>query len=154
MMRWLAAAGAAVLLIIAAVSFLSADRGRAALPAPPPEAERAETAALPAPIEAKAAPTPQQREARRLARYDRDKNGAVSVEEYLRSRQRAFAKLDTDGDGKMSFAEYSAKSAAKFDGADKDKSRTLSAVEFAATAVVRKPARAAAPCPPTAEADD
>ncbi len=150
MMRWLAAGAAGVLLVVAAISFLSVNRGQA-LPAPPAEATSAD--ATPPPVAMPAAiQTPEQREAKRLSRYDRDKDGAVSREEYLRSRQRAYAKLDLDGDGKLSFAEYAAKTVAKFDGADKDKSGALSGAEFATTAVVRKAARKEA-CPPTAEAD-
>jgi hypothetical protein len=74
------------------------------------------------------APAPD-REAKRLARYDCDKDGAVSRDEHLRSRQRAFAKLDGDGDRKLSFEEYTVKTAAKFGTAD----------EFVTTAVKRKP---------------
>lgn len=152
MLRWLAAGAAAVLLVVAAISFLSTDKGEA-LPAPPAETAVAGAAApLPAAIP-QAIQTPEQREAKRLSRYDRDRDGAVSREEYLRSRQRAFAKLDLDGDGRLDFAEYAVKTAAKFDVADRDRNGALSGSEFATTAATRKSPAKAAACPPTAEAD-
>lgn len=91
------------------------------------------------------------REARRFARYDADRNGAVSRDEYLLARRKAYARLDLDGDGKLSFDEYAAKAARKFADADKDRTGALNAQEFEATRVVRKnPPRAN--CPPGLQA--
>lgn len=150
MRQWLALGTSAMLLVAAAGFFLSVDRGEA-LPAPPPApvVDAAETP--PSPPEA--VRTPEDREARRLARYDRDKDGAVSRDEFLRARERAFAKLDSNGDGRLSFDEYAVKTIDKFGGADKDRSGTLSDEEFATTAVKRKP-RAKAVCPPEKEEAD
>lgn len=151
MRRWLALGVSAVLLIAAAGFFFSVDRGEA-LPAPPPALATSDPAgASESPPEA--VRPPQDREAKRLARYDRDKDGAVSRDEFLRARQRTFTKLDANGDGRLSFDEYAVKSVAKFAGADKDRSGLLSDEEFATTAVKRKP-KAKPVCPPEKEEAD
>ncbi len=95
------------------------------------------------------------REERRFNRYDKDRDGRVSQEEYLASRRKAYAKLDTNGDGRLSFDEWAAKITGKFAKADADASKTLSRSEFATTAVKRKvqPKPSCAPAP-TAEDDD
>ena len=155
MLRWLAAAGAVVLVAAAILMFHSSRAAtNLSLPSAPTGSEAArpvEASAVPLPVAAETV-TPEDREAKRLARYDKDKDGLVSRDEYLALRHKAFAKLDTDGDGKLSFAEYSVKAVAKFDDADKDKSGKLSATEFARTAPVRKARKVV--CPPTAEADN
>ncbi|MDO9488815.1 MAG: histidine kinase [Sphingomonadaceae bacterium] len=134
----------------AIVVFASADNDPA-LPPPPPNAGFRVTPAAAQTLEPPVAERPEvDREARRLARYDRDKDGSVSRAEYLTSRQKAFAKLDVNGDGRLAFEEYAVKTIDKFDGADSDDSGRLTAAEFATTAVKRKPARPN--CPP-AEAD-
>jgi cytoskeletal protein RodZ len=91
------------------------------------------------------------REERRFSRYDRDKNGAVGLDEYTKLRRTNFNKLDVNGDGRLSFDEYAATSITRFRKADADRSGALVPVEFAATRIARKPARTAR-CPPaTAE---
>ena len=98
--------------------------------------------------------TPADREARRFNRYDKDRDGAVTREEYFVSRQKAYARLDLDGDGKLSFAEYSAKAAKKFMTADLNRDQQLGAAEFASTAVKRR-VRTAPECPVVAgDGDD
>jgi len=92
------------------------------------------------------------REEKRFARYDRDRNGAVSRDEFLNARRRAFAKLDTDGDGRLSFEEYAVKGTKRFADADADRDGRLGAPEFATTRVVRK-ARPDPRCPPAAPRD-
>jgi hypothetical protein len=82
--------------------------------------------------------TPEQREARRFSRYDRDNDAAISRTEYLASRQKAFAKLDADADGKLSFDEYATITIKKFSTADRDADGTLDAGEFASTAPKRR----------------
>lgn len=91
--------------------------------------------------------TPKTREEKRFGRYDKDRDGAITRDEYLLSRRKAYAKLDRDGDGRLSFDEWSARTTAKFAAADRDKSGAMNAAEFATTAVKRRPARRA-PCPP------
>ena len=81
---------------------------------------------------------PEQREARRFSRYDRDNDAAISRTEYLASRQKAFAKLDADADGKLSFDEYATITIKKFSTADRDADGTLDAGEFASTAPKRR----------------
>ena len=97
--------------------------------------------------------TPEQREARRFNRYDKDRDGNITKEEYFTTRRKAFAKLDTDGDGKLSFDEYAAKASKKFTTADADRDGRLVAAEFATTAVKRR-ARAVNCPPPSHEAVD
>ena len=106
--------------------------------APMQEGEPADAPALP---EA----TPKTREKKRFGRYDKDRNGSITREEYLASRRKAYAKLDRDGDGRLSFDEWAVRAATKFAGADRDKSGAMNAAEFATTAVKRRPARR---CPP------
>jgi hypothetical protein len=91
-----------------------------------------------------------QREARRLARADKDDDGRVSRAEFLANRRKAFDKADRNRDGRLDFEEYAAATATKFARADRNADGQLSAGEFATTAVRRK-ARAACACPAPAE---
>lgn len=87
------------------------------------------------------------KEARRFDRYDTDRNGRVTPNEYLASRRKAYMKLDTNGDGRLSFEEYTVKAQAKFAKADHDRSGALDRGEFATTKAVRKQ-RPVRPCAP------
>ncbi|NIJ08300.1 hypothetical protein FHS31_001917 [Sphingomonas vulcanisoli] len=78
------------------------------------------------------------REEKRFSRYDHDKDGKVSRDEFLAARHKAFTKLDVNGDGKLSFDEYAVKTEDRFADADKDKSGALDAAEFATTKIQRK----------------
>jgi hypothetical protein len=147
MWRYLVGAVAALMLAGAGVLLFGARaRTEAVLPAQPVAGEVAEQAdsALPA---AMPEASPKTREEKRFGRYDKDRDGTVTRDEYLASRKKAYAKLDVDRDGKLSFEEWSVKTLAKFASADRDKSGAMSAGEFATTAVVRK-ARAVVKCPP------
>ena len=90
---------------------------------------------------------PATREQKRFNRYDKDRDGKITRDEYLASRRKAFAKLDANHDGRLSFEEWGIKTATKFDTADRDKSGAMSATEFATTAVKRK-AKPRLKCPP------
>jgi Ca2+-binding EF-hand superfamily protein len=81
---------------------------------------------------------PETREQKRFDRYDKDRDGGVTRDEYLASRRKAFAKLDRDGNGALSFDEWAVKAEAKFADADRDKSGVMDQAEFATTAVKRK----------------
>ena len=148
MRRWIA--GAVAVLLLAGGAWLWSRPGNSgmALAAPtdagrtiPPDAE---AAALVAPVSGL---TPADKEARRFNRYDKDRDGEITRDEYLASRRKAYAKLDLDGDGKLSFDEYTARAAKKFATADTSRDAALNPVEFATTAVVRR-ARTAVSCPP------
>ena len=91
------------------------------------------------------------REQKRFDRYDKDRDGKVTRDEYLLARHKAFAKLDTNHDGQLGFDEWAIKAETKFAGADGDRSGVLTPAEFAATAVKRKPARRLK-CPPGSQA--
>jgi hypothetical protein len=156
MWRYLAGGVAALAMAGAGVLLFGRPSAPAALPAAPAEAAAGQESAAPLPDRVPEA-SPRTREQKRFGRYDKDKDGAVSREEYLASRRKAYAKLDTNRDGQLSFDEWAAKTSAKFAAADADKSGSMTAAEFATTAVKRKPARRAAPCPPaptSAEAEE
>lgn len=139
-MRRFLALGVALLALVAAGFLWTRDRpvAVAAVALPVAEADEPEVA-LVAPV---SSVTPEQREARRFARYDKDKDGRVEREEYLATRKKAFARLDADGDGRLGFDEYAAATVKKFGRADRDGDGGLAAEEFVATAAKRaqKPA--------------
>lgn len=149
MWRWIAGGAAVVLAAIAALLLTS---GRSQSDAQPilPSAQTsspdqaAASGGLPASVPEA---TERTREQKRFDRYDKDRNGAVTREEYLVQRRKAYAKLDTNHDGVLSFEEYAVKTTAKFAVADADKSGAMNPAEFVTTAVKRKPTRRA-PCPP------
>ncbi len=91
-----------------------------------------------------------EREARRLARYDKDDDGAVSRTEFLGNRRKSFEKADRNRDGRLDFEEYAVATATKFARADRNADGALTAREFATTATKRK-AKAACVCPQPAE---
>lgn len=104
------------------------------LPSPPP----ATASPVPAmvaqrPIVAPEA-TAKSREQKRFDRADKNKDGAILLDELLQPRRKGFAKLDKDGDGKLSFTEWAHSTIEKFKGADKDRSGGLTRSEYATTA--------------------
>jgi len=107
-------------------------------------------AAEPAVLADPPAATEKTREEKRFARYDKDKDGKVSREEFLASRRKAYAKLDANGDGRLSFEEWSIKTTDRFAKADADRDATLTGAEFVTTRVARK-ATKANPCIPESE---
>lgn len=149
MWRYLLGGAAALLMMTAGVLWFNAraKSGTPPLLAAAPVATRSAATtgddALPASVPEA---TDETREQKRFARYDKNRDGIVSREEYLASRRKAFAKLDTNHDGQLSFDEWSAKTIAKFTAADHDRSGGMTPAEFAATA----PKRSAHPrkCPP------
>lgn len=78
--------------------------------------------------------TPQEREARRFSRADKNKDGKIEFAELLDPRRRAFAKLDTNHDGQLSFEEWAVKTITKIQTADADHNGWLSDAEYATTA--------------------
>lgn len=91
------------------------------------------------------AATAKTREEKRFGRYDKDKNGAITREEYLASRRKAYAKLDINHDGMLSFDEWATKTTTKFADADTNHDGAMSRTEFATTAP-KKSARAKPKC--------
>lgn len=152
MWRYLAGAVAALLLAAAGL-FLFNARGSRQTPALSlPFAAQASPAAaqadpLPDTVPEASAKT---REEKRFGRYDKDKNGSITREEYLANRRKAFARLDLNHDGSLGFDEWAAKTEAKFATADGDRNGQLTPAEFATTAVKRKaPSRPRCACPQT-----
>lgn len=145
--------GAAALLLALAGMFLF--RGSAASeaklpPAPPAQAKAATDEPLPA--EAPRA-SERTREQKRFDRYDKDRNEAISREELLAPRRKAWAKLDKNGDGKLSFEEWAVRSVTRFAEADRDRSGAMSRAEFATTAPKRRATPRCA-CPPATRPAD
>jgi len=145
---WRYVAWGAALLALAGAAVLVIGRARSgdAPLLPNARATIAGSTASPLPAAAPEA-SPATREERRFGRYDKDRDGAVTREEYLANRRKAFAKLDVDHDGTLSFDEWSTKAIVRFAGADRDKSGAMTPAEFATTAVKRS-TRRPAPCPP------
>lgn len=145
-MRRLMASVLAFVALLAAGFVWTRDRPVAvAQPAPPPPV--AEAVAGPPPIKAPRADiTPEQREARRFNRYDKNKDDRIDAAEYLANRRKAFARADVNSDGRLDFDEYAVATARKFTKADRDGDRVLARTEFATTAIKRRPSLKALPC--------
>lgn len=148
MWRYLAYGAAAALMIAAGwILFNGRARTESALPAQPRALVAQQDEAGGGLPDSVPEATPKTREEKRFGRYDKDRDGAITREEYLASRRKAYAKLDGNGDGRLSFDEWAIKTTTKFAGADRDKSGAMTATEFVATA----PKRSSAPrrdCPP------
>jgi EF hand len=145
MLRFGAGVLSALLLVAAGLFFWRGEDGiRAAVPSAPVADETAYGLAdLPQPATAPA----KSKEEKRFNRYDKDKSGSISGEEYLTSRRKAYAKMDVNGDGVLQFSEYAVKTSTKFGKADGDRSGSLTRAEFATTRPIRK-ARPKPDCPP------
>lgn len=155
MWRYFVGVGAALVLGVAGLFLL---RGSAASPVKLPAAPAAHAAVVAAegtlPEEAPSA-SAKTREQKRFDRYDKDRNDAVTRDEYLLSRRKAYAKLDANHDGRLDFDEWAAKTTTKFAGADADKSGTLTRTEFLATAPkARAGAKPRCVCPAVPVKDD
>lgn len=151
MWRYLAGGAAALAMAGAGLlAFGGAARPGPVLPARPEQAASVqETVAAPARLpEATPETREEKREEKRFGRYDKDEDGAITREEYLANRRKAYVRLDRDGDGQLSFDEWAARTTTKFAAADRDRSGSMSAAEFATTAVKRRPAPRRANCPP------
>lgn len=158
MWRYLAAGGALLAICGAAALLMFGAVTHSAAPMPEQPVQRM-TADTTADATADDASVPEAsaktREEKRFGRYDKDRDGKVTRDEYLASRRKAFAKLDVNGDGRLDFEEWASKASAKFAAADRDKSGAMTPAEFATTAAKRKP-HGLAKCPPSAApaADD
>ena len=145
MWRYLAGGAAALAMAGAGALVFGGHVARAPL-LPSQPAALAGQQATPLPDAAPEA-TARTREQKRFDRYDKDRDGQVTREEYLMQRRKAFAKLDTNHDGQLSFDEWAIKASTKFAAADADKSGAMDTSEFATTAVKRK-APSRVKCPP------
>lgn len=150
MSRYLLGMGMALLVVAGLFWWKGLARADRPLP-PPPDAPSLLLTSRPLP-EPPAAPE-RSREEKRFDRYDKDRDGTVTREEYLAARRKAYAKLDRDGDGRLDFDEWVVKTSDRFAKADSDRSATLSREEFATTRPKRKP-RQTRPCPAGGGGDD
>ncbi|MEO5493380.1 MAG: histidine kinase [Sphingomonas sp.] len=154
MWRYLAGAGAGALLVAAGMMLQAMRPATVAPLAAMPAANAATGGALSTADPAVPEATAKTREEKRFNRYDKDRDGAITRDEYLVSRKKAYGKLDKDGNGVLSFDEWAVKAETKFATADVDKSGAMNATEFVTTAVKRKP-QAKTNCPDKpAPADD
>ena len=153
MWRVMAGVGSALALVAAGLFLFRSNAATEQLP-PPPKVAAVGAEADMAISDDPPAATQRTREQKRFDRYDKDRDGRITRDEYLAARRKAYAKLDTDGDGRLSFDEWAAKTSTKFATADKGRDGALDTTEFATTAVKRKPARRV-DCPPvTANAEE
>lgn len=151
-MLWRYGLGLIAGLLLLAAGYTLATGQSSPRPVLPPMPVSAGSTATPLP-DAVPEATDKTREEKRFGRYDKDKDGQITREEYLASRRKAYARLDTNHDGALSFDEWAVKATTKFATADTDKSGAMSPHEFATTAVVRKPKPKCA-CPPPASASE
>lgn len=146
--RFLAGTMGALLLVAGGLFWWQGHAPNAATPAaafaPPPPAAieplpegdaNAVGDAPPMPGEA----SPQSREQRRFARYDRNRDGVITRVEMMGSRTKAFKAMDKDNDNLLSFEEWAVATSDRFGAADGNGDGRLTPEEFAKTAPVRKP---------------
>lgn len=132
------------------IFFTGRTVARPLLPVAPAAATQTGDGSLPGEAPEASAKT---REEKRFGRYDKDKNGQITREEYLANRRKAYARLDTNHDGTLSFDEWAIKATTKFASADADKDGAMTPAEFLTTAVKRKtPSKPKCACPPAAPA--
>ena len=87
------------------------------------------------------------KEQRRFDRADKDKNGAVVLDELYLPRRRAVARLDRNGDSRLAFDEWAVRTSTRFAEADRNRDRQLTREEYATTAPRRRaPTRNKANC--------
>jgi len=154
MWRYFVGAASALLLVTAGFLFFrSGAKPGEPLFKPAPAVAAAAQADGDAASEAAPAAAEETREQKRFDRYDKDRDGKITRDEYLQPREKAFAKLDTNHDGKLSFDEWAVRTETKFAKADADRSGTLDRAEFLTTKVVRK-TRPKPACPPVAAKDE
>jgi hypothetical protein len=140
MLRYLAAGGSAILLIVAGF-FLwrSQAQSEQSVPEAPAAAETDEEgdgegpAASGRPRRPPSAPE-RSKEERRFNRADRNNDGRITREEMLQPRLKAFQRLDADRNNALSFEEWAARSITKFGTADANRDGTLTRQEYATTA--------------------
>ena len=127
MLRYLAGAASA-LLLVAAGFVIWISRAGADDPVPPAPSAQPLFAPLSQPPSAP---------------YDDNEDGAITRAEMMASRRSAWDKLDTDKNGRLDFEEWAVTTSEKFAEADKDRSGALNAAEFLTTKRVTKPKKCA-----------
>lgn len=144
MWRFAAGAGSALLLVLGGFFVWQSVANReAAIEAPVAAVgDQSDDAVAEAQPDERPAPPPsadsRTKEQRRFDRADKDKNGAIVLEELYQPRRRAFARLDTNGDGRLSFEEWAVRTSKKFTDADRNRDGRLTREEFATTAPRRR----------------
>ena len=147
MLRYLAGAGSAMLLIMAGF-FIWTSRAQQESGgiADAPAAETAEAGVQSGSPAMPPSADERTREQRRFDRADRDNDGRITLAELMYPRQRAFARLDTNHDGRLSIEEWAVRTLTKFSTADANHDASLTRPEFATTAPRRRPAARQARC--------
>jgi hypothetical protein len=133
MVRYVAGAGSALLLVLAGFFIWTGRAGTDDPIPPPPEPEALVSPLRPTLLATPPAASEKSKEAKRFARADKDRDGRISLDELYLPRRKAFARLDRDKDGRLGFEEWAAGTAAKFAKADGDRSGWLSRAEYETT---------------------
>ncbi|HEX8525702.1 EF-hand domain-containing protein [Allosphingosinicella sp.] len=141
MLRYLAAAGSALLLIAAGFFIWRIQAQPDGVPAPPAETEESaleegDSGGRPSRPPAASEKTKEQR---RFDRADRDNDGRITRDELLQPRRKAFEKLDSNRNGNLSFEEWAARTVTKFGTADSNRDGALNRAEYATTAPKARP---------------
>jgi hypothetical protein len=139
MLRYIAGAVSALLLIAAGI-FLWKSSAQAENPIPPaPEPKQAASIFAqagredpPRPLRAPAA-SEKSKEEKRFARADKDDDGRITLAELYEPRRKAFAKADANGDGRLTFEEWASSTAEKFAKADSNRDGALTPREYETT---------------------
>lgn len=134
MLRFLAGAGSALLLITAGFFIWTGMAQDEDDPVPDAPGEAAEAPGDGGPPRRPPSADERTKEQRRFDRADRDNDGRVTLAEILYPRQRPFQRLDTNHDGRLSFEEWAVRTRQKFAGADANRDGNLSRDEYATTA--------------------
>lgn len=146
MLRYLAAGGSAILLIVAGFFiWRSQAQSERPLPQAPASAEADEEGddgegpvRSGRPRRPPSAPE-RSKEERRFNRADRNNDGRVTRDEMLQPRLKAFQRLDADRNNALSFEEWAARTVTRFGTADANRDGALTRQEYATTAPRSRP---------------
>lgn len=134
MLRFLAGAGSAMLLIAAGFFIWTGMAQDDDDPVPDAPEEAAEAPGDGAAPRRPPSADERTKEQRRFDRADRDNDGRITLAELLYPRQRPFQRLDANHDGKLSFEEWAVRTRTKFGEADANRDGNLTRPEYATTA--------------------
>ncbi|MDP8994811.1 MAG: EF-hand domain-containing protein [Pseudomonadota bacterium] len=142
MLRYLAGAGSALLLVAAGFFIWRIQaQPEERIPEPPAEAAEETQVADGEEVQPRRPPAASERtkEQRRFDRADRDNDGRITRQELLQPRRKAFERLDVNRNGSLSFEEWAVRTVEKFARADANRDGSLNRTEYATTAPRPRP---------------